>query len=563
MSKQYINRLAAIMISKGIEHVVVSPGSRNAPVIITFGASKRLKMVSVADERSAAFFALGIALQTGKTVAILCTSGSAVLNYAPGIAEAYYQKVPLLIITADRPVEWIDQGDSQTIRQSNVYSNYIRKSFNLPVWEGSSSKEWVFDRMVNEAIDRTIYPVASPVHINLPIDEPLYELDNLNLIPKVRIIDFIPGNVVLSQQEVIKFQSLWESASAKMIIVGQMRPDNKLLKGLEKLASDPSVVIFTESTSNLSGIAHINCIDRTLAQVGKHNNDQYKPEILLSIGGAVISKKIKAMLREMKPIHHWHVSNDTEEFHFDTYQSLTATIACKVEEFVEKISEGIQSKPGNYASLWHDAAQISEIRHQEYMKQIPFCDMSAYHTIFNSLPPNSKVHLANSTPVRYAQLFNHSPGINHYSNRGTSGIDGCLSTAAGFAFTQKGYTFLITGDIGFFYDSNALWNDNLNPLLRIILINNGGGNIFRIIDGPSNFDELEPFIETRHHLEAKGLATNFNINYYRSDNKDQLISSLPVFYGEQTNNRPALLEIITPPELSADVLKDYFKFLRS
>lgn len=582
MSKHHISRLAAIMASKGIEQVVVSPGSRNAPAIILFGAQKKLHLISVADERSAAFFALGMALQTGKTVALLCTSGSAVLNYAPAIAEAYYQKVPLLVITADRPVEWTDQGDGQTIRQQNIYSNYIRKSFHLPQSVDTSTTRWYFDRIVNEAIDRTKYPACGPVHINLPLDEPLYDLNVKAEPPEIHNISYFQGQTQMTPCELDYLAEIWKDASAKMILVGQMNPDENLHHILREIAGDPTVIVFTECTSNLVDPLFINCIDRTIAQVGPSENERYRPDILVSIGGAIVSKKVKAMLRSMNPAHHWHINPDTDDFHFDTFKSLTATIAIKPNDFLQQLhskvitplvkatnpihdketSPGLDSKGITYSALWHNASRLSAAGHSAYLNRITFSDFIAFKTIIHTLPTGSAVHLANSTPVRYGQLFDQSPKISFYANRGTSGIDGCVSTAAGFALNYSGQTVVITGDIAFLYDSNSLWNTNLNPNLRIIVVNNGGGNIFRIIDGPSDFDELESFIETRHDLHTAGIAANFNIPYYKAMNEQELTEQLPLFFDPQPSNRPALLEVITDHLNSAAALRNYFRFLR-
>lgn len=582
MNKEHIGRLAAIMVAKGIEQVVVSPGSRNAPVIILFGKNRSLKLLSVGDERSAGFFALGLALQSQKTVALLCTSGSAVLNYAPAIAEAYYQKIPLLVLTADRPVELIDQGDSQTIRQQNVFSNYIRKSFNLPVAIHSNNERWYTDRVVNEAIDRTMYPVQGPVQLNIPLDEPLYDIDYV-IEGRPAIIRYNLPNQQLNEESMQRLAGVWKSASSVMIVAGQMSPSQEVKDLLLKLAEDPSIVVLTETTSNLTHNRFINCIDRTIAVIPASKNKDYAPDLLITIGGAIISKKIKAMLRDMSPANHWHISNDPDEFHFDTYKSLTETIPLNARDFLTQLQHELSTKhlldsseddqiqrqelikinnSNSYYSKWQLAVAKTAQKHSEYMEKIEFTDFRAYHTIFEHLPENTAVHLGNSTPVRYAQLFDQRINLKFYANRGTSGIDGCTSTAAGFAYNYSGLTVIITGDIGFLYDSNGLWNSNLPERFKIILINNGGGNIFRIIDGPTGHEELEPFIETRHNLQAAGIASNFNIEYFKASDEDELKSQLPLFLKPQDSHRPALLEIITNNQLSAQTLRDYFGFLR-
>lgn len=566
MSKQHISRLAAIMAAKGIQDIVVSPGSRNAPAIIHFGANKNLNLISVVDERSAAFFALGIAISSGKPTALLCTSGSAVLNYAPAIAEAYYQKIPLLVITADRPVEMVDQGDSQTIRQNNIFANYIRKSFNLPQIVSTQSDEWYFDRLVNEAIDRTLYPVPGPVHINLPLCEPLYDLSTENNKPQVKIISYKKGIKVPSPDLLNELTEKWIKANSKLIIIGQQVDQIDSL--IQELAKDSSVTVLTECTSNLSGNGFVDCIDRTLAQVPLTQNNAFKPDILLTLGGAIVSKKVKAMLRDMNPNEHWHISPDPEEFHFDTYKALTVTLSFSAEEFLSPFNEYLSKCEQNvtlnrsYSQIWREANNTSSELHKKYLFNIPFSDLKVYQEIFANLPSDTDLHLGNSTPVRYAQLFNHSKSIRFFSNRGTSGIDGCTSTAAGFAYKSDRLSVVITGDIGFLYDSNSIWNQNLSSNLRIIVINNNGGNIFRIIDGPGSYKELEPYIETKHNWHVSGIVSNFGLPYYKAINLEELRDQLPIFLAGQHNNKPAVMEVFTDNVISAQVLKDYFKFLR-
>ncbi len=579
MNKQHIIRLSHIIKSKGISQVVVSPGSRNAPIIIIFSNNKDLELLSVPDERSAGFFALGLVMQSGKPVALLSTSGTAVLNYAPAIAEAYYLKVPLLVMTADRPEYLIDQGDSQTIRQNKIYSNYIRKSYQLPPMINSELDEWHIDRIINEAVDRTMFPDAGPVHINIPLEEPLYDIKTNVRLSDVRLINLASIESRVTVQEMTKLAGQWNSATSKLIIVGQLQPDDKVASLLEELSDDPTVAVLTESTSNLCNTRYVNNIDRALTQITPERKNAFKPDLLLTIGGAVVSKKIKALLREMHPLIHWHVNADTDEFHMDTYRSLTYTIPVRTADFLEQliaqsvsgITELSKSKKvvtesdiplSTYLARWKHAGQTARMLHNQYLSKVPFSDLRAYSYIFSMMPPNAHVHLANSTPVRYAQLFDHKPTVKFFSNRGTSGIDGCISTAAGYSFNHKGLTVVITGDIGFLYDSNALWNKNLKGNFKIILINNGGGNIFRIIDGPSSFDALEPYIETTHHYNAEGIAANFNMVYNSVSSEEELTSHLPEFFTANKQNRPEILEVITSNTTSAKAMTDYFQFLK-
>jgi len=560
--KEQISLLANLMLEKGIKHVVVSPGSRNAPIIILFAQHSGLDLISVADERSAGFFALGIAIKTRKPVALLCTSGSAALNYAPAIAEAYYQKVPLLVLTADRPQEWIDQADGQTVRQVNVFANYIRKSFHLPSAVETTEARWYANRIINEAIDRCLYPANGPVHLNLPLAEPLYNIDLQANISGKKIISIASVEKKLPEKAIVQLAQEWNNSPAKLILVGQLPLNNHLNDALTKLADDPSVCVLTETNSNLHNSLFFGCIDRVIDGMSVSEIQKFRPEILLSIGGAVVSKKIKSLLRQMKPIEHWHVCDDPEDFYTDTYQSLSLTIPLTSEEFAMQLAGHSTPKKSNFRQLWAERDFIRKTLHQKYVESLEFCDMQVYDLLFRDIPAGSDIHLANSTPVRYAQLFDQNLKHRFFANRGTSGIDGCVSTAAGSAYVSENPVTVITGDIGFFYDSNALWNSNLKPDLRIILINNGGGNIFRILDGPSDYPQLEPFIETAHQYTAKGLAASFGLNYFKANDKSSLEKILGDFY-DYRQQKPAILEIITPNILSAKALKEYFKFLNS
>lgn len=563
MGQEHLSLMATILAEKEVTQVVVSPGSRNAPAIISFNQSGRLKLWSVPDERSAGFVALGMALQLGETVALLCTSGTAALNYAPALAEAYYQKVPLLVITADRPAAWIDQGDGQTIRQQGVFSNYVRKSFHLPHEVSSAADYWQFTRMVSEAIDRTQYPAPGPVHLNLPLQEPLYDIQPYEFKKELRISSLIPADSQLPAKDLQKLATAWNAAGSKMILAGQLPPGNELTPWLNQLSDDPSVVVFTETQSNLNIKGGILCIDRTIEGISGKRLQELAPTILLTLGGAIVSKKIKALLAEMHPAQHWHINPDPDDFYLDTYQALTHTILCSPEGFLRQFVQLVHAANSNYREQWQQLALNHLEKHKNFLSKAPFSDLKVFETLFRAIPKNHLLHVGNSTPIRYSQLFDVATDFATYSNRGTSGIDGSVSTAVGAAAVSPQPITLITGDMGFLYDSNALWNTKLPPNIKIILINNGGGNIFRFIPGPDRFAELEPYIEASHSFRAEGIAKNFGLSYYSADDAATLQAILPVFFGSENKNTPSLLEIVTPPKISAQVLKDYFKFIKS
>jgi 2-succinyl-5-enolpyruvyl-6-hydroxy-3-cyclohexene-1-carboxylate synthase len=557
--KKGIKLLADIFVKKGMKHIVISPGSRNAPIINSFGNHPEIEALSIIDERSAAFFAMGIAQQSRKTVAISCTSGTAVLNYAPAIAEAYYQKIPLLILTADRPAGLIDQGDGQTIRQNNIYTNYIKKSFELPMKLESEEDLKEASAMINEAINLTQFPDCGPVHINLPFAEPLYNLVEDDAF-QTEIIDIEDRTLELDEKRIKQFAKVWNQFDKKLLIAGMMNPNPELHQLLKSISNDDSVVLLTETTSNLKNSCDCPCIDKVVATISDSETEKFQPQLLVTFGGYIVSKMIKAFIRKNKPIAHWHI--DPVDFTINTYQCLTNGIQQTPMGFFEQLIPYLEKKDSDYKQIWQGRDKQTEERHSKYLKNCRYSDLKVFETLLNSLPENSQLQLGNSTPVRYAQLFKSHRNLNYFSNRGTSGIDGVTSTAAGAAWVADNPVTVITGDLGFFYDSNALMNNHLKGNLRIIIINNGGGGIFRFIDGPDRTSHLEEFFETKHNWNAKYLAKAFNITYTQASTLDELEHELNSFF-DYSNRRPAILEIFTPSEENGEILRSYFKNLKA
>ncbi len=559
-----VRNLVEICAEKGIEQVVISPGSRNAPLSITFNRHPKIKTTVIVDERSAAFYALGIAQQSRKTVAIVCTSGTAALNYAPAIAEAYYQKIPLLVITADRPVEWVDQMDGQTIRQDNVYQNYVKKSFTFPTEPKGDEEVWYCNRICSEAIESSTYPEAGPVHINFPLREPLYGLKDYSDTPIPKHFSTVTTMLELPETEIQELKNKWSKYDKILIVSGLIHPNTRINDSLNELSKQKHVAVLTETTSNLFGENFNRSIDRLLVGIEGKNNKQkgsdFQPELLVTLGGPVVSKKIKAFLRANPPIEHWHVNASND--YIDTYKNLSKIIPISPEKLLPCFAQ--VSKEGKYSSIWK-ALDTSLLKlFKDFMETVPFCDLKAFDIILNDLPKGSNVQLANSTAVRYSNLFDtiSSRKLKCYSNRGTSGIDGTISTAVGAASTCSEITTVISGDLSFFYDSNALWINPMPQNLRIIVINNKGGNIFRIIDGPSSVPELGDFFEAKHNLTTEHLATTFGLNYFNCKDTKDLKNAVNLAY-DLTYNQACIIEVETDNELTPEVLKNYFKHLNN
>ena len=556
--KEGVQILIDLLVKHGVKRVVLSPGSRNAPLLIAFAREKRIAHFVVLDERSAAFFALGMAQQTGEPVVLACTSGTAPLNYAPALAEAYYQRLPLIAVTADRPVEWIDQEDCQTIRQQGMFANIVKASYQLPAEIRDEDENWYVNRIVNDALNCACKGRKGPVHINMPLREPLYGLRTYSDTP-IRKVEFVESAVTLAPEVLLGLVSRFKRASKVMIVAGFHVPNDELRQTLQELSAFENVVILSESPANIASERHIETIDRVLATIDESERNEYSPDLLITFGGALISRNIKTFLREHSPQEHWSV--DRSEHLADTFKALTSQIDLDAEQFFPLLAEGLKSTPSNYATLWREKKELAECKHQQFAAQVEWSDWKAFSMILPALPEGVALQLANSTSVRYAQLFHYPQVARVDGNRGTSGIEGSTSTAVGAAVVNGDLTVLLTGDMSFLYDSNALWNKYITPQLKIIVLKNGGGGIFRFIPGPSEQKELEECFETAQEVNVQGFAELHHFDYFYAGDEKELNEVLPAFFAE--SKQAAILAIETPRFRNAEVLKDYFRKLKN
>ena len=540
-----------------IDTVVISPGSRNAPLTIGFSNHPSIEALSVVDERCAAFFAMGIAQQKQKPVAIVCSSGSALLNYYPAIAEAFYSNIPLVVISADRPKHLIDIGDGQTIRQENVFENHILFSANLSDVSSNAVENLT---LISEALQIAITK-KGPVHINVPFNEPLYETVEeletflLSFPAELRdgekeVLDFARTDINYS-----KLSEIWNASTKKMILVGSNFPDEVLGEVLNELVKDESVLVLTETTSNLYHAKFVNSIDKLIFPLTESDFLELQPDVLLTLGGMVISKKIKQFLRKYQPKNHWHVDALKS---MDTYHCLSEFVQENPVVFLKHLSDNKIAVKSDYQKKWLDRERDRNQKHEEYLSNCEYSDLKVFESILKFIPDNSQVQISNSSTIRYSQLFDLNKTFRVFCNRGTSGIDGSTSTAVGAAFADKNQTTFITGDLSFFYDSNALWNTNTPNNFRIIILNNAGGGIFRFIPGPLTTNAATYF-ETPHSLTAEHLAKMYNFEYVAVSDLEELNTDLSAFY--KASNQPKIMEIFTPKEINDVVLKNYFKNL--
>ena len=546
--RQHVVDIAEICRRRGVARVVISPGSRNAPLVDAFYRSFGDDCVGLVDERSAAFFALGLASRFGRPVVLLCSSGSALLNYAPALVEARYQRIPLIAVTADRPASWIDQQDNQTIRQDGVYANYVRADYTLPAAMVSDDDLWFAQRVMNEAINTSLGPPPGPVHVNVPLEEPLY----VPLPPpseRLRLMESDPGprGRELSSDLV----RAWTGAKSVLVVHGQDSAPSPSTRALGRLALDRRVAVVAENIANVDAPGVIHNPELLLARAGRAR--PAPPELIVNSGGQVVSKKLKAFLRGASIEAGWRVGLD--EGIVDTYQQATRVFSCPPEALYEALAEiPIPPSSSDYGDVWRRAEAKARAERDALLEGLPFSDLKAIGRLMGALPAGAVLELGNSAVIRYAQFFDPKAGVECHGNRGVSGIDGSLSTAAGSAAASGRLTLCILGDLSFLYDSNGLWNKALPKGLRIAVVNNGGGGIFALIGAPLREMAHRDFIEAHHPVDIGALAGAYGLRHYSCGDMAGLDEALPGFLDPEGG--AALLEIRTNAEVNPAVYRE-------
>lgn len=576
--------LISIAVKHGVQTAVCSPGSRNTPLILAAEGCENLQTRVVVDERTAAFIALGEALVSQKPVMLICTSGTAMLNYAPAVAEAFYAGVPLIVVSADRPIEWIDQDDSQTIRQFEALEHFVKGSYNIPVFQPDLGKrgddlKWFTERSVNDAMIKALAPKKGPVHINIELDVPLGKtIKGCGI--EGRMINSIsgPGDLSNAQMHLLATETIGKKV---LILCGFMQPDNELRKSLNGLVSKHhNFAVMAETVSNVGagGQLRYYMIDSLLSYSDKSCHDIIKPDIVISFGGSLISRQVKEWLRTFRPEMHWHIGYTSNTI--DCLKSLTCRIETNPARFLRQLTLAIQSierKNKQTATKLNSDIEFANgykndvlsLRMQaednltDFVNDAPWSDIKAFSIIKKFFPSDANLFLSNGTAIRYDQLF----GIRAHAsfcNRGVSGIDGCTSTAVGgaLAYTasipecspEKRQTVLITGDMSFSYDLGALGCGLAPDSLKIIVLNNGGGGIFRFIGSTSALpgEILERSFCANPMLNIKSIASAFSFDYLCCKSETELRKNLPVLFSNPT---ATILEIKTDGAVSASLLK--------
>ena len=492
-----------------------------------------------------------MAQQLNRPVVLICTSGSAALNYGPAVAEAYYQQVPLLVLTADRPAEWIEQWDGQTIRQENIYGPYIKASFAFPDEVAHTDKLWHAKRLVKEALITTVAYPMGPVHINIPLREPFYPTSEeqypFETTNQESIFEVPPTVSILKEESAIQIKSQLGNYKKILILAGQQRPDSNIKKLLKNITNNHQAVVVTDIISNMSHPGTITHHDFFLAD----KPGALVPDLIISFGKSIISKALKLFLRESKASH-WHVQLQGKVP--DPFRHLNQIIRLNPATFLDFFEE--ESKPVNqdFEKSWLKKNNFIRKNLPVVLKKAPFGELKALDKILKVLPPYAKIHIANSMTIRNVNFLGlEENDFEIICNRGTSGIDGSNSTAVGCTFTTKEPVILLTGDMAFFYDRNAFWHQYNMANLRIILFNNHGGGIFRMIEGPSALPEMEEYFETHQKLNGSNLAKDFGFNYQLVQNMEELQSELKLFFYESVS--PKILEIKSSSQINTQTLK--------
>lgn len=546
----------------GVTQAVISPGSRSAALTLALARNPHITCTVVMDERAAGFIALGMAQQLVKPVVLVCTSGSAGYNFAPAVTEAYFQQIPLLVLTADRPNEWIHQYDGQTIYQAGLYGKHVKAAYELPADYAHPDSIWYINRTVNEALLTGLEKPYGPVHINVPIREPFYPKSSDAFIPSpdLRQISRSRTQSILSERDWHSLLGEWEDTEKILIAVGQYGPDSELEGALTKVMDEFHIPVIGESLANLP----IHELSVSHQDLFLSDSDQitFQPELLITFGQSFVSKNFKNFIRKHPPRQHWHISEDRRVI--DPFQTVTRQITVSPEYFFAKLFEDVdylrfvQHEDGGqdegFAATWIRAERRVKGTLARYFENLTaFHDLAAVDFILKNIDSPAQLHVANSMPIRYVTMLGvDREGVHVFSNRGTSGIDGCVSTAIGAALLSQVPVYLLVGDVAFFYDRNGLLLANLPPNLKIVLLNNAGGTIFRMIDGPASQPELETYFETRHSHTAQRTAEDSGINYFAVETMDELQDNWQSFNDAQGTS---LLELKTDPLVDAEALK--------
>lgn len=547
--KQHITDLAFILKQHDISHVVICPGSRNAPLIQVFERDQAFSCFSIVDERSAGYVALGMCKELQKPVVIVTTSGTSTLNLAPAVAEAHYQNIPLIILTADRPAEWPPQFGNQRINQENIYLQNSKHSYQFPS-ELSDEKELTAALTIfSEIITRGSSGKKGPVHFNIPLNEPLYELvapepsGNFSITKDISA-DMDPFN--FGSEDLKRIAVAIENNKKVLLITGMGRYSQPEMELMSNLTSHYEVNVIAENIANLANDRFISSPELVLASADEKDMKALEPDLVLLIGGQVVSKRTRLFIQRLR---------DVPLFVSESFPGELISLFAGIEH--SDYGRPDVSYPGYWKKLETNAWKHG----LSFLQNSPYSNLTAINEILEAIPEGTTVHLGNSGTIRYSQIRPVKSGYTWYSNRGTSGIDGSLSTAAGAAMVSSDLHVVILGDLSFIYDSNALWNREFPGNLKIIVLNDKGGGIFRLLDGPDRMSFFGKFSVAHHPASIGGLAEAFNIKSRVAGSFDELKEGLNQLFSDDTDLQ--LLEVDTGGCENSSIFKQFFKSIHN
>ena len=558
-NKENVNILTSLLLEYGVSDAVVCPGSRNAPIVHNLSVCEAIRCRPVTDERSAAFYALGLAIATRRPTVVCVTSGSALLNVMPAVAEAAYQHVPLVVISADRPQQWIDQLDGQTIPQSDALGRFVRKAVQLPE-PHNDEERWLCRRLVNEAMHLATCRQGAPVHINVPISEPLFEFSTEQL-PQLSRFNNIKRAAIKDAS--MDMPEAFHDATRPMIVIGQLAHGTISHETIRSLSE--KYVVMSEPLSNPSYMTiHFDEAIRYIVSDNSSINDDeddktaYYPDYVIYVGDTLVSKPTRRFLRNAKAPS-CLITPDAADIH-DPLMTLTDIVECDSDSINALLASLCDAPDTDERCRFHDrwqsfldaCAAHADAYAPEYSQM---ATVKYFEEQLADLDIDICVHYANSSAVRLACIY-----AQHYvwCNRGVNGIEGSLSTAAGFSLATHDMTVCVIGDLSFFYDQNALWNSNLRGNLRIILLNNRGGGIFRQLSGLSDSPAADDLVMASHENTAQGICTQNDIGYMSAKNMDEMQIGIVTLLTRESE-RPMLLEVFTDSNDDVKALEKYFK----
>ena len=499
-----------------------------------FTSGKDFICHSIVDERSAGYVALGMARELNEPVILLCTSGTAVLNLAPAVAEAWHQGLPLVVLTADRPRERFSSFDNQWLDQQEPYGPHVKEVLQ---WPAGFKKEKALGDMLDRAhrllLDAT-GPHRGPVHMNLLLEEPLYD----ELPGAIGI--FTPGHSPGTEPPGKKVESQPEypdPGEKILILAGTGTYDPGLREALADLVKERKVVVVAENLANMVHPDFIVLPELLLSIAGKEGMEALVPDRIYAFGGQVVSKRLKLFLQSLPEVKYYRVNPGMEM------------------DLVRNIKGKAGKGKGSWSVSWKSADKRALDVLDKNLGDLPFSNLHAVHRLLRSVPANTVLHLGNSAAVRYSQLVPVRKDLRYLSNRGTSGIDGCLSAAVGAAMVSRRCHLLLLGDLSFVYDSNALWNRDFPTNLKIVILNDRGGGIFRLLDGPSGMPFSEEFQVSYHPVSLEKLCAAFGLKCLEAGSEEELEEKMEFFFSR--SSEPIVLEVDTSGSENSRIFKDF------